>query len=195
VGHCCGFTNIAEWYVQAESLQGDGSKTRQEIPQTAGWKAQGGFCCIFSQLQLRPLVCMASPPPLFLVASQKVVDMAGDPSGSTSTCPWLRSEETLPAYWPMCKFDLILSVLFFVAFSVLTSIAAGHLTLCQCIAIAFRIAVLSVSFVVPSVVQCYFAHWLTILLITQPVRILQCGVVFHSAWNLWGNPSVEYWLK
>jgi len=30
---------------QAESLQGDGSKTRQEIPQTAGWKAQGGFCC------------------------------------------------------------------------------------------------------------------------------------------------------
>ena len=31
--------NIAEWYVQAESLQGDGSKTRQEIPQTAGWKA------------------------------------------------------------------------------------------------------------------------------------------------------------
>jgi len=34
-----GFTNIAEWYVQAESLQGDGSKTRQEIPHTAGCKA------------------------------------------------------------------------------------------------------------------------------------------------------------
>ena len=44
MGHCCGFTNIAEWYVQAESLQGDGSRTRQEIPQTASWKAQGGFC-------------------------------------------------------------------------------------------------------------------------------------------------------
>jgi len=47
VGHCCGFTNIAEWYVQDESLQGDGSRARQEIPQTAGWKAQGGFCCTY----------------------------------------------------------------------------------------------------------------------------------------------------
>jgi len=40
MGHCCGFTNIAEWYVQAESLQGDGSRTRQEIPHTAGCKAR-----------------------------------------------------------------------------------------------------------------------------------------------------------
>jgi len=30
------------------SLQGDGSRTRQEIPQTAGWKDQGGFCSFIS---------------------------------------------------------------------------------------------------------------------------------------------------
>jgi len=30
-----------------ESLQEDGSRTRQEIPQTAGWKAQGCFCCAY----------------------------------------------------------------------------------------------------------------------------------------------------
>jgi len=28
-----------------ESLQGDGSRTRQEIPQTAGWKARACNCC------------------------------------------------------------------------------------------------------------------------------------------------------
>jgi len=48
VGHCCGFTNIAEWYVQAESLQGDGSKTRQEIPHTAGCKARVCNCCRYT---------------------------------------------------------------------------------------------------------------------------------------------------
>ena len=40
----------------------------------------------------------------------------GSPSGSTSVCPLLWSGETLPAYWPVCKFDLILPVLFLVAF-------------------------------------------------------------------------------
>jgi len=37
------------------------------------------------------------------------------------------------------------------------SIAACHLPLYQCIAIAFQILGLSVSFVVPSVMQCYLA--------------------------------------
>jgi len=43
-------------------------------------------------------------------------------SGSTSACPW--SEGMLPAYWPACKFDMILAIL-----SVLTSVAACHLPL------------------------------------------------------------------
>ena len=60
------------------------------------------------------------------------------------------SGEMLPAYWPVCKFDLILPV-FLVAFNVLTTITAYHLPLYQCVAIAFRILVLSVRFVVPSV--------------------------------------------
>jgi len=69
----------------------------------------------------------------------------------------------LPAYWPVCKFDLILPVLFLAAFNVLTTITAYHLPLYQCAAIAFRILVLSVRSIVPSVVQCYLVHWLNIL--------------------------------
>ena len=89
----------------------------------------------------------------------------GSPSGSTSVCPLLWSGETLPAYWSVCKFDLILPVLFLVAFNILTTIMiiAYHLPLYQCVAIAFRILVLSVRFIVPSVVQCYLVHRLNIL--------------------------------
>jgi len=74
---------------------------------------------------------------------------------------------------------VLISVLFLVAFSVLTSVTAHHLPLYQSITIAFRILVLSISFIVPSVVQCYFADWLTILPITQPMMRLQHGVMFH----------------
>jgi len=34
----------------------------------------------------------------------------GSDSGSTSACPWLWSKGILPAYWPVCKFDLILAI-------------------------------------------------------------------------------------
>jgi len=44
----------------------------------------------------------------------------------------------LPAYWPVCKFDLILPVLF-LAFNVLTTITAYHLPLYQCVAITFNL--------------------------------------------------------
>jgi len=74
---------------------------------------------------------------------------------------------------------VLISVLFLVAFSVLTSVTAHHLPLYQSITIAFQILVLSISFIVPSVVQCYFADWLTILPITQPMMRLQHGVMFH----------------
>jgi len=56
----------------------------------------------------------------------------------------------LPAYWPVCEFDLILRVLFLVAaFTVLITITAYHLPLYQCVAIAFQILVLSVRFIFP----------------------------------------------
>jgi len=60
----------------------------------------------------------------------------------------------LPAYWSVCTFDLILPVLFLAAFKILTTITAYHLPLYECVAIAFQILVLSVRFIVPSVVQC-----------------------------------------
>jgi len=40
----------------------------------------------------------------------------------------------LPAYWPVCKFDLILPVLYLVVFNVLTTTTAYHLPLYQCVA-------------------------------------------------------------
>ena len=58
--------------------------------------------------------------------------------------------EMLPAYWPVCEFDLTLRVLFLVAaFNILITIPAYHLPLYQCVAIAFRILVLSVRFIFP----------------------------------------------
>ena len=116
---------------------------------------------------------------------------SGSASGFTSICPWLWPGEMLPAYWPVCKFDLILPVLFLAAFNVVTTITAYHLPLYQCVAIAFRILVLSVRFIVPSsVVQCYLVHWLNILLIAWPMMRVQHGFVFNIAWNLvWGLES------
>jgi len=90
----------------------------------------------FNQWLLRPLVCMASPLPLFWVVLQRNLLMRlatpGSTRGSTMTsvCPWLWSRETLPAYWPVCKLDLILSVPFLVDLNVLTTIAT-----CPCISV------------------------------------------------------------
>ena len=118
------------------------------------------------------LMCLATP---------------GSASGSTSICPWLWPGEMLPAYWPVCKFDLILPVLF-LAFNVLTTITACHLPLYQCVAITFQILIVSARFIVPSVVPCYLVHWLNILSIAWPMMRVQRGFVFNIAWNLWKKP-------
>ena len=95
----------------------------------------------YNQWQLRPLVCycMASPLPLWLfwVVLQRGLLMClvtpGSANGSTSICRWLWSREMLPAYWPVCEFDLTLRVLFLVgAFNVLITIASLPTT-CPCI--------------------------------------------------------------
>jgi len=141
----------------------------------------------FNQWQLRPLVCMASPLPLFWVAFRRNLSMClatlQSASGSTSVCPWLWPGEMLPAYWywPVCKCDLILPVLFLAAFNVLTTITAYHLPLYQCVAIALQILVLFVRFIAPSVVQCYLVHWLNILSIAWPMMSVQRGFVFNIA--------------
>jgi len=67
--------------------------------------------------------------PFLSSLTKKLVDMSGDPgsnSVSTSTCLWLWTEETLPAYLPVCWLNQILVVP-----SVLTSIIAPHLPLRQ----------------------------------------------------------------
>ena len=88
----------------------------------------------------------------------------------------------LPAYWPVCEFDLTLRVLFLVAaFNVLITITAYHLPLYQCVAIAFRILVLSVRLIVSLVVQCYLVHWLNIFSIAWPMMRVQRGFVFNIA--------------
>ena len=100
------------------------------------WCVRQVHCPIFwVVLQRNLLMCLATP---------------GNASGSTSVCPWLWSGEMLPAYWPVCEFDLTLRVLFLVAaFNVLITITAYHLPLYQCVAIVFRILVFSVRFISP----------------------------------------------
>jgi len=57
---------------------------------------------------------MASPLPLAWAVLQKNTltcrATPGRDNGSTSACLWPCSEETLPAYWPVCKFDLISAI-------------------------------------------------------------------------------------
>jgi len=83
-------------------------------------------------------------------------------------------------------FNMTLSVLFIIAFNVLTNVVACHLPLYQYVAIAFRILVLSVNFIVSPVLQCYLAHWLSCQSHSFMVRP-QRGIMFHIAWNIWGN--------
>ena len=103
---------------------------------------------IFNQLQSKPLVCMTSPlPPSWAVSQRNLLTFQATPgkdSGSTSACLWPWSEGTPLAYWPVCKFDLILANL-----SALTSVPDRHLPLLslQRIATAFRMSFF-VSFIV-----------------------------------------------
>ena len=78
----------------------------------------------FQPVAIRPLVCIASPLPLFRVASQRNLLIG------LVTPVYLLNPITFSYYY---------------------------------LPITFWILVLSVSLFVPSVVQCYFAHWLTIL--------------------------------
>ena len=142
------------------------------------------------------LVCMASPLPLFWVVLQRNLLMcvvtSGSTSGSTTICPWLWSVETLPAYWPVCKFDMT----FFSCFqctnhhrglplapvSMCSYCIPNHRSFCK----IHCSLILSARSIVPSVAKCYLVHWLNILSIAQHMMRVQRGVMFHIAWNLCG---------
>ena len=110
-------------------------------------KAEAAKCQKYHDLQsnyhLQPVaiettgVYGKSTAPFLSGLTKKLVDASGDPgsaSGSTSVCPWLWSGEMLPAFWPVCEFDLTLRVLFLVAaFNILITITAYHLPLYQCV--------------------------------------------------------------
>jgi len=70
------------------------------------WPPKQTSITTFKQWQLRPLVCMASPLPLFWVVLRRNLLMClatlGSASGSTSVCPWLWPGEMLPAYIGLC---------------------------------------------------------------------------------------------
>jgi len=108
----------------------------------------------------------------FWVASQRKLLMClvtpRSASGSTSACHWLWSKETLPAYWPVWKFYLILSVLFLVAWSTDKNRCPP---LAEVSMYSYRLPNPRsfCKFHCPSVLQCYFAQWLTILPIAQPM--------------------------
>ena len=62
-----------------------------------------------------------STVPFLSGLAKKLVDVSGDPRECQwlhqrlSLTPWRWSGEVLPAYWPVCEFDLTLRVLFLVA--------------------------------------------------------------------------------
>jgi len=95
----------------------------------AATKAEAAKCQKYHDLQsnyhFQSVAIETTGVPLTWVASRRKLLMClVTPlcaNGSTSSCPWLWPEKTLPTYWPVCKFDLILS-----ACSVLTSIVAHH---------------------------------------------------------------------
>jgi len=93
----------------------------------------------FNQLQLKPLVIMACPPPLLSGLAKKLV-ISGDPREHQ----WLHQRLSLAVVKRTTASTLacvqvwsnIICSLFLVAFDVLTNIAACHLPLYQYIAIA-----------------------------------------------------------
>jgi len=76
--------------------------------------------CAFNQFQSKPLLLSTSSSRVYgkstasflsgLAKKLVYVWWCQGASGSTSACPWLWSEGTLPPYWPVCKFDLILTI-------------------------------------------------------------------------------------
>ena len=96
----------------------------------------------------------------------------GSANGSTSVCPWLWSGEMLPAYWPVCEFDLTLRVLFLLSSSCFQRTDHHHclplapVSMCSyCLPNPRSLCKIQL----PSVVQCYLVHWLNILSITRPM--------------------------
>ena len=101
----------------------------------------------FNQLQSKPLVCMASPLLFFWTVLQRNLLTCqvtpGSNSGSTSACPWLWSNGTLTAYWPVCKFDLILELS-----SCINQCSCLPIASLQWIAIVFQLFTFSISFII-----------------------------------------------
>ena len=71
------------------------------------------------------LMCLATP---------------GSASGSTSVCPWLWSGEMLPAYWPVCEFDLTLPVVSCSTLLETWKNPSGALLVCAVIIISLRLS-------------------------------------------------------
>ena len=121
----------------------------------------------------------------------------GSNSGSASACPWLWSEDTLPAYWFVRRLNLI-----FVVPSVLLSDTAPHLPLLQCIAIAFRMFRAFCKFCCPFVQCCFdldnrIAYDDTTALCYVPLRLklsLHNNHIWISGWVTKGEsyiPEIE----
>jgi len=110
--------------------------------------------------------------------------MPGDPgsnSDSNSACPWLWSEGTLQAYWPVSTYDLILAIP-----SVLTCNSTSPLSLVQCIAIHSFLNICTFCKFRCPIVQYYFALLFAMLTTTWPMMKPQHCDMFYFAWHFWG---------
>ena len=113
----------------------------------------------FNQLQSKPPVCMASPlPPSWAVLKRNSLTFRATPgsdNGYTSACLWPWSEGTLPAYWPVCKFDMMQVWSDFSYLQCINQCSCPSLASLQWMAIAFHMCLFSVSFIVFSMFFLY----------------------------------------
>ena len=104
----------------------------------------------FNQLQSKPLVCTASPlPPSWAVLQRNLLTFRATPGSEVAPPAPIsghgqREHNTAIIYWPVCKFDLILATLS----QCINQCSCLSLTFLQWIAIASRMSVFSVSFIV-----------------------------------------------
>ena len=119
-----------------------------EVEAAVSWKCNDHDNYCFQPVSIETAGVYGKLNALFLSClAKKFVDMSGDPR-EWQWCHQRLSmavvRGTLPAFWPVCKFDLILATP-----NVPTNTTTNHLLLFNWIAIAFRMFILCVSFVVP----------------------------------------------
>ena len=156
------------------------------------------------------LVCMAtSPLPLFWVVLQGYLLMClatpvwapVAPPVSVPGCGQGKSCQRI--YWPECKFDLILPVLFLAAFNILTTITAYHLPLYQsmcsyCLPNPRSFCKIHCSLscaVLPNLLPCALVKYLVNRKWWWEYSVVSCSTLLETSEASWSCPHSNFFHK